>query len=139
VIWLRPTSVSLGTTALHSIESISIDRVALGLVEEWSDLGPYQVFADVARERITCRIVRTLSLDDATRFSSPMPGEQHTLSFRIAPSASDAGRTQIDIPIVIRSVEHDPHPTRGTRVAITAIAISSDGATDPVIESEVAP
>ncbi|MFG0258394.1 MAG: hypothetical protein ACF8GE_10875 [Phycisphaerales bacterium JB043] len=139
MIWLTPSRVTLATTTLSHVESVSIDRFASRFVEEWSDLGPYQVFADVAHERVVCRVVRAITTDDDSRYSAPALGAQVMLAFETAPTASDARRTSVEITLVIRSVEHTPHPTRGIRQTITGVAISSDGATDPIIESEVTP
>jgi hypothetical protein len=137
MIWLQPRIVTLGNDTLRNVQSISVDRFTSKFVEEWSDLGPYAVFADVSQVRLVCRIQRLLDIEDAARLASLTLGSQVTLSFQTAPGTSDAHRLQIDLTMVLRSVEHDSNPTQGMRQTITGVAISSDGATDPIIESEV--
>lgn len=134
MIWLTPDRVLLGTAELASVSSIVIDREAARLNEEWSDLGPHQVFCDVPEQRATVVITRRLNSSDA---SSPAPGEAHALTFRAAPGQSAVGVRLFSIQVVIVSVTHTLTSEGKAQQRLRALAISPDGVANPIVESDI--
>lgn len=134
MIWLNPEKVSLGSLELRNVTLVGVDREARRIAEEWTDLGPHMGFADVPEQRIGVLIARRILESETT---GPKPGESHTLTFRTAAGASAAAVRSVSIPVVIRSVEHSVSASGSASQKIRAVAVSSDGAADPVTESAV--
>lgn len=139
MLLLNPSSVRFGDDLWDDATLIAIDRAPARLAENWSDLGPYQVFADAPEQRITIRIVRRLTRDQPP---PPPLGTMAQLRFATSPSASDAGRRLIEATAVLIEVDHqlpgDGDPPSRTRArsasqTLTLVAISGDGADDPIV------
>lgn len=132
MLFLNPTQLSLLSIDLPDIDSVSIDRLAHREIFEWSDSGPFAIFADIPESKveitITQRLERELSL------SGPRPGEQGMLEFIISPNASHAHRQKFSAQVVVRSVRIDL-ATKPKRL-ISLAALSPDGATDPIAISD---
>lgn len=129
---IKPRSVTLLGVTLEHVDAVGVDRRTSKRVEERTDLGPHIVFADAPEQRVTVSITRTLTRDEASGFR---PGQQGELRFVAAPSDSDAGRRSFSATVVIVSVEHDLGVKFGARQRIVALAVSTDGANDPIIET----
>lgn len=132
---LNPPTVRFGPHAFDDVTLLAIDRLAERTVEEWSDFGPHPVFADIPEQRTVIRIVRRLLRDDV---SSPRPGDQHTITFRVSPNLSDADRRMISATAVVTSVTHQLGPSKGAQQTLTLTALSPDGATDPLTVTTIA-
>jgi len=129
MIWLSPDRVTLGNLALDGVEMVAIDRSASLTAIERGDEGPHVQFVDVPAQRIDVRIVRRVTRSEALGLA---PGASVALSMRRAPSASAAGVQRIDATVVVTSIDHSMNASTGALQRITAIAVSSDGATDPI-------
>jgi hypothetical protein len=126
---LNPRQVSLGEETLEDVGAVVIDRRAEKLVVEWSDFGAHAVYADVAEQRIVVRIVQEVVRADV---GGPAPGDEVELAFHTSPTAGDVGRRKVSMTVVVTGVSHELSRKRGAVRTIEAVAISSDGATDPV-------
>jgi hypothetical protein len=134
MLWLNPQQVMLGSALLGNVESLTIDRSPRKTALEWTDLGPHLSFADVPEQRIDIRLTRRLIESESTDLE---PGDEVSLIARRAPSASAAQVIEIAATVVILRIDHSISKSRGARQHIHAIAISSDGLADPVVEREV--
>ena len=129
---LNPRTVTFGSSTWDDIIAITIDRAAHKTIEDWSDLGPYAVLADVPEQKVRVTIVQEVSRDDV---NVPRPGESGTLNFFTSPTASDAGRRKVSCQAVVLESRHDLSLKKGA-VRIVVLAAVSDGVTDPVSVSE---
>lgn len=135
---LAPQSVTLFGAPLADVDALAIDRRSSKQTEERTDLGPHLVFADVPEQRVTVSITRTLTRDEA---STLRPGQQGELRFTVSPSDSDARRRTFVATVVLLSIDHDLSTRAGAaagagaRQRIHAVALSTDGASDPIAES----
>lgn len=132
MVWINPSAVTFGGEAIDHAESVSIDREAVRAVEEYSDDGPHVVFADVPAQRVRVRLVRRLTGAGLGGF---VPGDLGALRFRASANAGDGGSTVTVAQAVVRSVTHALSRSGEARQTIEFVAVSSDGATDPVSES----
>jgi len=138
MLLLNPTNMKFGTNLWADVVSVVVDRGGEKVTSERGDFGPYPTFVDVPEQRVTIRVVRGLARDD---LASPKPSEQAELVFYSAPGASDSLRKRVRATCVITSVVHEISRARtgaagragDAMQTITLIAISSDGATDPVV------
>lgn len=128
MLFLNPSQLSLLSTDLPDIDSVSIDRLAHREVVEWSDAGPFAVFADIPESKVEITITQRLEREFS--LAGPLPGEQGALEFIIAPNASHAHRQKVSAQVVVRSVRNDlaAKPKR----IISLAALSPDGTTDPI-------
>lgn len=133
MIWLNPQSVTLGSVALTDVNHVAVDRAASRLVIDHTDLGPHAGFVDVPEQRASVKLSREVRASEA---SPAKPGDQLTLSFRSSPSASGGAGRVVSASVVVTAVEHSFSPRGGLRQEISAIAVSSDGAADPITEIE---
>ena len=129
MIWLDPTRVTFDGDALEGVRSICLDRRAERFVVEHSDTGPHAVFADAVERRVTVRMVRRVGDEGG---GTMRPGDKGVLSFRVGPSASEAGAREVSMQVVIQSIVNRIDPKMGATQTIEGLAISSDGASDPV-------
>ena len=129
---LNPREVRFGSALWEDVVAISIDRAAHKTVEEWSDLGPYAVFADVPEQKVRVTIVQEVARDDV---NVPRPGEAGTLEFHTSPTASDAGRKKVSCAAVVLESRHELSIRKGA-IRTVILAAISDGAADPVSTSE---
>lgn len=133
MLHLNPQRVLLGATELTNVQSIALDREARRTIEEWTDLGPYAALADVPEQRLTFRITRTLTESEP---SPAKPGDQLTLSFRTSPTASAIGIRAISATVVITEITHTLAAGGRTTQRLSAVAISTTGAGDPITDTE---
>lgn len=129
MLLLNPRSVTFGSATWDSVVAVMIDRDSVRFVEEWSDAGPHAVLADAPEQRVTIRVVQEVTRDD---LGSPRPGEAGALSLCTAPTGADAGRRKLTAQAVVRSVSHEVSLKRGAVRTITLVAVSADGAADPI-------
>ncbi len=129
MLLLNPTSVSFDAAAWPDATAIAIDRKAQRSVIHWTDFGPYAVFADVPEQAVAITITRQVLRDD---LAAPVPGQSGILEFFTSPTASDAARKRLTAVAVVAAVTHDLSRTKGALRTITLIAISPDGAADPI-------
>ncbi|MBL8876944.1 MAG: hypothetical protein JNM86_14195 [Phycisphaerae bacterium] len=134
MLFLNPTKLSLLSADYSNIESVSIDRLAHREVTEYSDAGPYAVFADIPESKVEIAITQRLDTGAMTindqSLTGPKPGQQGTLELITSPNSSQAQRKKLTTQVVIRAVRYDlaAKPKR----TISLVAISPDGATDPI-------
>lgn len=134
MLWIDPRDVTFGALALASVSTISVDRKAERATVEWSDFGPHAVFADVPEHRTTVRITRTVHPGDAL---APKPGELATLKFRVGASLTESGARTITTDAVVLGVSHAADTKRAMTQTIDLVALSSDGAIDPIAETPI--
>jgi len=132
VIWLHPKSVSLLGAGLTGVRAVSVSRSAKQVVEEWSDGGPYAVFADAAEVSVEIIIEREIRGGAPGLTGSPAPGDRGTLALTASPSAGGAHEERIAATVVVTSVRHRLHGGEGPTQTIVCRAVSPDGATAPV-------
>jgi hypothetical protein len=129
MLLLTPRLVRFNAATWENIAAVAIDRLAHRAAEDWSDLGPYATFADVPEQKVRIVVEQEVGRDD---LGEPVPGDQGTLTFFTAPTASDAGRRQVAASAVVLSVTHSLSLKRGALRTITLAAVSPDGAADPI-------
>jgi len=134
MVFLNPDIVNLGALTLTNVQFVAIDREARRTALEYTDLGPYAAFADVPEQRVSVRIVRRITESEALPIE---PGDRVALSLRSAPNLSAAGVRAISATIVISAVESTLSNRGGATQRISAIAISSTGAADPITTTSV--
>ena len=134
MLWIDPDNVTLGALPLPGVSAITVDRRAERAAVEWSDFGPHAVFADVPEQRTTIRLTRTMRPGDTL---APRPGDLATLRFRAAPSLAASGAVAISTDSVVLSVSHAADTKRGMTQTIDLLALSSDGALDPITETPI--
>jgi hypothetical protein len=130
---LNPRQVQFGSSTWEDVTAVWIDRAAHRTVEDWSDLGPYAVLADVPEQKVRVTVVQEVSRDDV---NVPRPGESGQLSFFTSPTASDAGRKKVSCQAVVLESRHDLSLKKGA-VRTVVLAAVSNGAADPVTIDEV--
>jgi hypothetical protein len=136
MITFNPQSVSFLGSPLTDVDAIAVDRRSSKQTEERTDLGPHIVFADVPEQRVTVFITRSLTRDEPTSFT---PGAQGQLRFTTAPSGSDAQRRTYTATAVVLSIDYDLSRKAGARQRIALLALSTDGAADPINETIASP
>ena len=129
---LNPRVVHFGVATWDDVIAVAIDREAHRTVEEWSDLGPYAVLADVPEQKVRVTVVQEVARDDV---NTPRPGEAGTLVFFTSPTASDAGRKKVSCGAVVLEVRHELSVKKGA-VRTVVLAGVSDGEADPVVVVE---
>ncbi|MBU6411988.1 MAG: hypothetical protein KGS45_00820 [Planctomycetes bacterium] len=123
-----PTRVTFGSLLLSSVSSISIDRTASREAIDFSDAGPHPTFADIPEQKVLITILQYLTSSD---FAAPLPSSSATLTIHAKPNDSDSGSLTLQASTVVRSCTHSLNPKGATRT-ISLIAISTNGATDPI-------
>ncbi|MGE3107528.1 MAG: hypothetical protein AB7G11_00965 [Phycisphaerales bacterium] len=126
---LNPPLVKFDTLVWTDVTLVMVDRHGDKVVLERGDLGPHVIFADVPERRIAIRVTREMLRDDV---GSPKPGQQGDLVFYTAPGAADGLRRRVRATCVITGVTHEVGRLRGALQSILLVAISSDGAADPI-------
>jgi hypothetical protein len=133
VIWLNPAVVTIGTVDLDEVLSVSIDRSASKRITEFQDGGPHVVFADVPEQVVEIRVKRRVVRDEALPLR---PGDEAALVLRTAENGSDGvGGVDVSAEVVVMDVSYALKRNGGAEQTITLVAVSSDGATDPVTVS----
>lgn len=129
MLLLNPRSVSFGGLVWEDVSAIVIDRAAARSVKDWSDLGPHVVLADVPEQVVTVRVVQQVTRDDV---GTPVPSEAGELVFHTAPAGSDTPRKRVRARCVVTDVTHELSLKNGAVRTVKLLALSSDGAADPV-------
>ena len=132
MVWINPGAVTFGGETIEHAESVTIDREAVRAVEEFADGGPHVVFADVPAQRVRVRLVRRIT---EAELGGIVPGDLGELRFRASSNAGDGGSTVTVAQAVVRSVTHALSRSGEARQTIEFVAVSEDGASDPVSES----
>jgi hypothetical protein len=133
MLLLNPRSVSFGGAVWEDVSAVVIDRAAARAIKEWSDTGPHLVLADVPEQLVTVRVVQQVARDDV---GVPVPGEAGELVFHTAPSGSDSPRKRVRAQCVVMDVTHELSLKNGAVRTVKLLAVSSDGATDPITIEE---
>jgi len=126
---LNPREVTFDGETWGNVSLVAIDRKAETSVVEFGDLGPHAVFADVPARRVEIRVERDVVRDD---LGGPLPGQIGELAFFTAPTASNAGRKRVTSQAVVLGVRHELSTKKGAIRRIDLVAVSPDGAQDPV-------
>lgn len=131
MLFLNPAKLTLLSADYSNIESVAISRLAHHEVTEWSDAGPFAVFADVPECKVEIAITQRLDTGPDQSLLGPKPGEQGALELTTSPNASHAQRKKLIAQVVVRAVRYDlgAKPKR----TISLVAISPDGAADPIV------
>jgi hypothetical protein len=124
---LNPRQVMFAGSPWNDVTLIALDRTATRLIVEHTDHGPHPAFADAPEQRTTLRVVMDLPGMDA-----PAPGDIGTLSFTTSPTASDASAQTMSATCVVTGVTHEIALKRPPTRTIELIALSPDGAADPI-------
>ncbi len=125
---LNPRELRFGLQRWKDARLIAIDRLAAREVVEWGDVGPHPTFADVPRSRIRVRVVLDAGpeMDEA-----PLPGEFSTLSFTVS-TGGESNRRVVHIPVVVLAIAHEINTLKSATRTIEFVAVSSNGAADPI-------
>ncbi len=126
---LNPARVRFAGAAWEDVTRIAIDREAARPIAEWGDAGPHVVLADVPEQRVRITIERQLVRDG---MDGPRPGESGELTFYASPAGSEAGRVRVRATGVVIAVTHELSGRKGAIRTVELLAVSSDGAADPV-------
>lgn len=138
MLWLNPDLVTLtldgaGSLALADVLAVAVDRRAERLAIEFTDLGPYAAFVDVPAARVALRVERAVLPGGAPLPTELVPGALCALGFRISPARSDVGGAVVSVArAVVVGVEHSLDFKRGMRQTVSLLALSEDGAIDPI-------
>lgn len=129
MLLLSPRTVTFAGTTWEDVSAVVIDRAAARAVKEWSDLGPHVVLADVPEQLVTLRVIQSVARDDV---GAPVPSETGELVFHTAPAGADTPRRKIAAQCVVTDVTHELSLKNGAVRTVRLIAVSPDGAADPV-------
>lgn len=129
MLLLTPRVVRFGEATWEDVSAVVVDRAARRKVVEWSDLGPHVALADVPEQEVTVRVVQSLTRDAP---DGPRPGDAGELSFDTSPAGTDAARRRVRAQAVVLDVRHELSVKGGATRTVTLVAVSPDGATDPV-------
>lgn len=135
MLLLNPRSVTFAGKVWEDVSAVVIDRAAVRAVKEWSDLGPHVVLADVPEQLVTLRIIQRVAREDV---GAPAPGETGGLAFHTAPAGGDTPRRRFTAQCVVTDVTHEPSLKNGAVRTIRLIAISPDGAAEPITIEDAA-
>lgn len=127
---LNPAMVKFDNANWPDATTVLVDRVPDKVVVERGDVGPHVTMADVPEQRVTIRVTRELVRDDV---GTPKPSQQGELVFYTSPASSDGLRRRVRATCVVVSVTHEVGRSRGGIQTITLIAVSSDGAAEPIV------
>lgn len=126
---LNPDRVTFGVKEWERVILLAVDRVATRQVVEWTEAGPHVVFADTAEQKVLIKVVSEVVRGEV---GGPSPGEAATLTAVLAPTASDVGRRRITAEAVVTAVTHEVSVKKGAVRTVELVAVSPDGATDPI-------
>jgi len=128
----HPNSVTFDGLPIIDVAFLLIDQHATRELIEWSDGGPHPVFADIVERRTTITLIRTPSRAEPALPAISAAGEL-TLVFSDAGTNTDAARKRLTATCVVREIASPPTGPAGIRQSISLIALSSDGASDPIV------
>jgi hypothetical protein len=126
---LNPRQLLFSNQPWPNVTAVSVDRKTTRLALNWSDAGPHPTFADAPEQEITITVQMELDRED---LDTPRPGQSGTLTFITSPTSSDANRRQFSTTAVITNITHDLSQRKAPTRTITLLALSQDGATDPI-------
>lgn len=129
MLLLSPRTVMFGETSWQNVTLVAIDRLTTRAALDYSDFGPHPIFADAPEQTTRIKVIQELGADD---LGAPRPGETGTLTLFTSPTATNRPRTKLSTLASVESVTHEVSLKRGTHRTITLIALSPDGATDPI-------
>jgi len=131
MLLLHPTQITLDSTPLPAVTAVAISRKAKSLITDFTDNGPHPSFADVAQLLTTITITRHLPQPDDAGASLAL-GDQLDLAFtaRRTPDAPHALR--FTARIVITAIESALTDSKALAQTITAVAVSTTSASDPL-------
>ena len=132
MLWINPRNVTLFGSDLTGVRTIAVSRSGKLVVEEWSDAGPFAVFADVAEISVEVVIEQVAREETAGVLGAVAPGDAGTLRFSAAPSAASAHAEAVEASVVVTGVKQRLHGSDGPTRLITLVAVSADGAADPI-------
>ncbi|MCK4874168.1 MAG: hypothetical protein KAS72_15705 [Phycisphaerales bacterium] len=127
-LWLNPDMVTFGEQRLEGVTALYLQRKSERLVVERSDAGPHATFADAIGRRVEIIVERSAGAWG----ESPTIGAEALLRFEVAAGASDAGRMRISTTVVLVSISEELSLKKGATEVLRFVAVSADGATDPV-------
>jgi hypothetical protein len=130
---LHPRRVKFGAAGWESVQYVAIERAAQRSIVEFGDEGRGAVFADVPEERVSVRVAQSLEEDD---LSPPKCGDRATIVFYTSASGSEARRLKVSADVVVRGVSYEISAGRGVTRFVSMVALSSDGAADPITRTE---
>jgi hypothetical protein len=128
---LNPEKVQFGSAAWPNVVSVAVDSAAVQPAEDWGDGGPWCVLVDCPQRRVALTVKQELR-------GTPLPdgaaelGAQAELKFYTSPSASSRGRVRVKATAVITGVSHEHRVGAAPVRVIELLAVSADGAADPV-------
>jgi hypothetical protein len=128
MLTLNPVRVELGDRTLEEISLLTVERVAVEPLREWTDGGPYAVFADAPKVRTAITIRQRMPRDDADPIRL---GERSLLRWTRTLDATQAQATAWRASVVVMSVRFEHREGRVERV-IEAEAVSDDPTIDPL-------
>jgi len=138
---ITPDIVKFGTLTLDGVLWLAVERSAERLAIEWTDSGPHAVFADAPEQRVMLRLTRRI-VGQAP--ASVAPGQREMLTADFAPGGSGGKRRRLTVTAVVTSVEYQfagadasSGSSRSTRQEISFVALSTDGAAEPVAIQDV--
>lgn len=129
MLLLSPRTVTFGATLWSNVALVAIDREASRPLLDYTDRGPHPTFADAPEQTTRIKVVQELASED---LGSPRPGETALLELFTSPTATNRPRTRLTTSACVESVTHEVSLKRGTLRTITLVALSSDGALDPI-------
>lgn len=129
MIWLNPTNVSLDTVTLEEVRAVAVDQKHDKLIAEYTDNGPHPAFVDVPERRAVIKLRRRILGNENLPIAV---GDQRTFQMRTAPSGTSAPGVVLTASVVITAIGYKLERHDGAEQTIDLIAVSSDGAADPV-------
>lgn len=129
MLLLAPRTVSFGEVVWQNVTLVAIDRETSRAALDFGDLGPHPVFADAPEQTTRLRVIQELGADD---LGAPRPGEIGTVTLFTSPTATSRPRMKLSVLACVESVTHEVSLKRGTHRTITLLALSPDGASDPI-------
>jgi hypothetical protein len=129
VLIIDPREVSFGASTWSGVTSVAIERKAARSFAEYAGTGPHVVLADVPEQRVEVTVVQELLGED---MDAPVPGWAGELSFETALNGSAAGRKRVSMQAVVLGVRYAASRKSGSVRTVELLAVSADGATDPV-------
>ncbi len=127
---LNPRVVSFDGVVWEDVSLVAVDRSAHRVVQEWSDMGAYAVFADVPEQAVSVKVVQQVARDDV---GTPVPGQSGELVFVTGPAGGDTPRTRVKVQCVVERVGHEISLKNGAVRTVALIAVSGDGVSDPIV------
>jgi len=128
MLTLHPTTVRFDATPWPDVVRIAVERSTPRLVLDRADAGPHPTFADAPEVTTTITVTSDVPRGDP---AAPIPGDRGLLAFVSAPAATSAARHHACTAVVTR-VAYASSPRSGAVRTVELVALSSDGAADPI-------